>query len=198
MKVLRSRLYEIELLQRQQSEIASDRRGQVGTGERSEKIRTYNFPQNRNHRPPHRLHDPTGCPRCWPANWGELVETVVTLLPVREAEVGRRGGAGVTGPRARATGPCPWSTGVSHARGLLGARGRCRGRSADRRRGPGPSRTGVGSRGLARATPRLRAPRASRRGTRRSSRAGGSGSRSRASPGAASSGDSPSRSAPRC
>jgi peptide chain release factor 1 len=46
MKVLRSRLYEIEL-QRQQSEIASDRRGQVGTGERSEKIRTYNFPQNR-------------------------------------------------------------------------------------------------------------------------------------------------------
>ena len=46
MKVLRSRLYEREL-QRQQSEIASDRRGQVGTGERSEKIRTYNFPQNR-------------------------------------------------------------------------------------------------------------------------------------------------------
>ena len=37
MKVLRSRLYEMEL-QRQQSEIASDRRGQVGTGERSEKI----------------------------------------------------------------------------------------------------------------------------------------------------------------
>ena len=46
MKVLRSRLYEIEL-QRQQDEIASDRRGQVGSGERSEKIRTYNFPQTR-------------------------------------------------------------------------------------------------------------------------------------------------------
>jgi len=46
MKVLRSRLYEIEL-QRQQDEIAQDRRTQVGTGERSEKIRTYNFPQNR-------------------------------------------------------------------------------------------------------------------------------------------------------
>ncbi|HIC58174.1 MAG TPA: peptide chain release factor 1, partial [Acidobacteria bacterium] len=44
MKVLRSRLYEIEL-QRQQDEIASDRKGQVGTGERSEKIRTYNFAQ---------------------------------------------------------------------------------------------------------------------------------------------------------
>ena len=46
MKVLRSRLYEIEL-QRQQDEIARDRKSQVGTGERSEKIRTYNFPQNR-------------------------------------------------------------------------------------------------------------------------------------------------------
>ena len=46
MKVLRSRLYEIEI-QRQQDKIAQDRRTQVGTGERSEKIRTYNFPQNR-------------------------------------------------------------------------------------------------------------------------------------------------------
>ena len=46
MKVLRSRLYEIEL-QKQQDEIARDRKSQVGTGERSEKIRTYNFPQNR-------------------------------------------------------------------------------------------------------------------------------------------------------
>src|SRR5712692_3953039 len=46
MKVLRSRLYEIEL-RRQQEAIAKDRRSQVGTGERSEKIRTYNFPQSR-------------------------------------------------------------------------------------------------------------------------------------------------------
>ena len=46
MKVLRSRLYEMEL-QRQHDEIAQDRKSQVGTGERSEKIRTYNFPQNR-------------------------------------------------------------------------------------------------------------------------------------------------------
>jgi peptide chain release factor 1 len=46
LKVLRSRLYEIEM-RKQQEAIAKDRRSQVGTGERSEKIRTYNFPQNR-------------------------------------------------------------------------------------------------------------------------------------------------------
>jgi len=46
MKVLRSRLYEMEL-RRQQEAIAKDRKSQVGTGERSEKIRTYNFPQSR-------------------------------------------------------------------------------------------------------------------------------------------------------
>jgi peptide chain release factor 1 len=46
MKVLRSRLYEAEM-RRQQDAIAKERRGQVGTGERSEKIRTYNFKENR-------------------------------------------------------------------------------------------------------------------------------------------------------
>jgi peptide chain release factor 1 len=44
--VLRARLYELELEQ-QAAEIDSARRAQVGTGERSEKIRTYNYPQNR-------------------------------------------------------------------------------------------------------------------------------------------------------
>jgi peptide chain release factor 1 len=46
MKVLRSRLYEIEM-RKQQDAIARERRGQVGTGDRSEKIRTYNFKENR-------------------------------------------------------------------------------------------------------------------------------------------------------
>jgi peptide chain release factor 1 len=46
MKVLRARLYEMEM-RKQQDAIAKDRKSQVGTGERSEKIRTYNFPQSR-------------------------------------------------------------------------------------------------------------------------------------------------------
>ncbi len=46
MRVLRSRLYELEL-EKQQEEIASDRKSQVGSGDRSEKIRTYNYPQSR-------------------------------------------------------------------------------------------------------------------------------------------------------
>jgi peptide chain release factor 1 len=46
MKVLRARLYEMEM-RKQQEAIAKDRKSQVGTGERSEKIRTYNFPQSR-------------------------------------------------------------------------------------------------------------------------------------------------------
>ena len=46
LKILKARLYEIEQ-QKQQSEIAENRKSQVGTGDRSERIRTYNFPQGR-------------------------------------------------------------------------------------------------------------------------------------------------------
>lgn len=46
MKILRSRIFEMEL-RKAQDEIAADRRSQVGTGDRSERIRTYNFPQGR-------------------------------------------------------------------------------------------------------------------------------------------------------
>ena len=46
MAYLRAKLYDLEL-QKQNDEVASERRGQIGSGDRSERIRTYNFPQNR-------------------------------------------------------------------------------------------------------------------------------------------------------
>lgn len=46
MQLLRAKLYDLKL-QQQQEEMASERRGQIGSGDRSERIRTYNFPQNR-------------------------------------------------------------------------------------------------------------------------------------------------------
>ncbi|MDR1067373.1 MAG: peptide chain release factor 1 [Clostridiales bacterium] len=46
LKVLRSKLYSLEL-EKQRSQISAERRSQVGTGDRSERIRTYNFPQGR-------------------------------------------------------------------------------------------------------------------------------------------------------
>ena len=58
MKVLRARIYE-RALQEQQAEISAERLAQVGTGSRSEKIRTYNFPQGRvtDHRIKHTAHN---------------------------------------------------------------------------------------------------------------------------------------------
>src|SRR4051812_20943828 len=61
MRVLRARLYERELAE-QHAKIASERKAQVGSGERSEKVRTYNFPQGRvtDHRIKHTSHNLDG------------------------------------------------------------------------------------------------------------------------------------------
>jgi peptide chain release factor 1 len=82
--VLRARLYEMEL-RKQQEAIAKERRGQVGTGERSEKIRTYNFPQSRitDHRinfTTHRLHD------VLEGDIAELLDEVTAFYNARKLE----------------------------------------------------------------------------------------------------------------
>jgi len=61
MRVLRARIYDQKLAE-QQAEIATERRSQVGSGQRSEKIRTYNYPQGRvtDHRIKHTSHDLEG------------------------------------------------------------------------------------------------------------------------------------------
>src|SRR4051812_20863620 len=78
MKVLRSRLYEKEL-RKQQEAIAKDRRTQVGTGDRSEKIRTYNFRENRitDHRIGHTMHQLTAA---LDGDLGELIDAAVTFF----------------------------------------------------------------------------------------------------------------------
>ena len=77
MKVLRSRLYEMEM-RKQQDAIAKDRRTQVGTGERSEKIRTYNFRDNRitDHRIPFTMHQLT---QALDGDLAELLDAAVTF-----------------------------------------------------------------------------------------------------------------------
>jgi peptide chain release factor 1 len=78
MKVLRSRLYEMEM-RKQQDAIAKDRRTQVGTGDRSEKIRTYNFRENRitDHRIGYTMHQLT---TALDGNLGELIDQATTYF----------------------------------------------------------------------------------------------------------------------
>ncbi len=75
--ILRARLYEQEL-QRQEAKVAASRRKQVGSGERSEKIRTYNFPQNRvtDHRAELTLHQ---LPDVLDGNLAPFVEALAAL-----------------------------------------------------------------------------------------------------------------------
>jgi peptide chain release factor 1 len=81
LKVLRARLYDIEL-RKQKEAIDRDRRTQVGTGERAEKIRTYNFPQNRvtDHRIGLTLHNLSGVLE------GDIRELIQALAAHDQAE----------------------------------------------------------------------------------------------------------------
>ena len=81
MKVLRARLYE-KAMEEEAAKLASERKLQVGTGDRSERIRTYNFPQNRltDHRIGLTLH------RLDSVLEGDLNEVVETLITTNQAE----------------------------------------------------------------------------------------------------------------
>jgi len=76
MRVLRTRLYEMEQ-EKQHAALAAERRGQIKTGDRSEKIRTYNFPQNRitDHRINFTLHQLS---EAMDGKIGPLVDALVT------------------------------------------------------------------------------------------------------------------------
>jgi peptide chain release factor 1 len=76
MRVLRSRLYEMKL-QEQQKQITEERRAQIGSGDRSEKIRTYNFPQNRvtDHRISLTLHQ---LDRVMDGKLDDIIEALIT------------------------------------------------------------------------------------------------------------------------
>ncbi len=90
LRVLRSRLLEAEL-EKRANERATERRAQVGTGDRSEKIRTYNFPQNRvtDHRAGFTLHQ---LDRVMEGSLDELLDGVATSL-LSEQEAALKGGA---------------------------------------------------------------------------------------------------------
>jgi len=82
MSVLRARLMDIEQ-QKQDEQITSDRRSQVGTGDRAEKIRTYNFPQDRisDHRINLNFHN---LPRVLEGELDELIDAVATTEQARQ------------------------------------------------------------------------------------------------------------------
>jgi peptide chain release factor 1 len=84
LSVLRTRLLDIER-RKQEERITSDRRSQVGTGERAEKIRTYNFPQDRitDHRINHSLHN---LPRFMEGEMDELIDALTTAEQTRLLE----------------------------------------------------------------------------------------------------------------
>jgi peptide chain release factor 1 len=84
MAVLRARLLDIEL-RKQEQEMSAQRRSQVGTGDRAEKIRTYNYPQDRitDHRIDLTLHN---LPHIMDGELDELIDTLATSEQAKQLE----------------------------------------------------------------------------------------------------------------
>ena len=145
MRVLRARLYE-QALAEQQAELAADRRAQVGTGDRAEKIRTYNYGERRvtDHRIKLTVHNLDAVLE------GELDELTAGLLGRREAPPARGAGR-----RAAAEPPDGRHAGARGAR--LGG---------DRARRRGGRHAAPGRRGAARPRAGRRPPRDARRRSR--------------------------------
>lgn len=82
LKILRSRIFE-QMVKAQKDEIDSERRGQIGEGDRSEKIRTYNYPQNRvtDHRIGYTSHNLEGIMN------GDLGDLTAALIAHHQAEL---------------------------------------------------------------------------------------------------------------
>jgi peptide chain release factor 1 len=97
LKVLRSRLLELEQRRQEEAQTA-ERRSMVGTGERAQKVRTYNFPQNRvtDHRIGLTLHKLERIVE------GDLDELIAALRAHRQAELLQRGGVSAAGLEPRA------------------------------------------------------------------------------------------------
>ena len=149
MKVLRSRLYEMEM-RKQQEAIAKDRRTQVGTGERSEKIRTYNFRENRitDHRIGFTMHQLT---EALDGDLGELIDAAVTYFTSEKLKE-----ATTPTPRRRPNRTLMASLHerLAEARQALVARGHRAGRRRARRRGARAARPRLGPRAPSHPRPR--------------------------------------------
>jgi peptide chain release factor 1 len=98
-RVLRARLYELEI-QKQQAAIGADRRSQVGTGDRSEKIRTYNFKENRvtDHRIGLTLHQ---LDRILEGDLNELISACTTFYNAQKLKQQAENGDSQNGAPAR-------------------------------------------------------------------------------------------------
>ncbi len=111
MQVLRARLYDLER-QRRDAERAADRKGQVGSGDRSERIRTYNFPQGRltDHRIGLTLYK---LDQVMQGDLGEVIEALAAadqaarLADARPVSDDGAGGAGRRRGAARGRRACP-------------------------------------------------------------------------------------------